>query len=260
MASTWDSVTDHLDSTSSDAPSGKGGHSVDAELVLTFAHEIRNILAPLCSSSDLLLMPDVDARSKRRAAEVISRQVRQLRRLTNDLLDVQRIDLRELQLVRRSVDMKSAVEAICEDHRPAFKVAGIDLSMHGPNGPLMLNVDLDRIEQVINNLLSNSLKFTDRGGRVSMSLFVDGVSRRVVIAVRDTGVGIDSAMLDAIMRQGIHDLSCRNRTGLGLGLPLVKRLVEMHGGELSVSSDGIGHGSEFRVLLPLIGTGNLDQR
>jgi signal transduction histidine kinase len=221
------------------------------ELALVFAHEIRNLLSPLSNCSQLLLAPDLDARARQRIGEVIGRQVRQLQRLTNDLLDAYRLHQQQLALQRRTVDLNAALAVICEDHRPAFSAAGIDLVVRGTSAPLLLSIDLDRIAQVVNNLLSNSLKFTDRGGKVSVSLFVDGVRRAAVIAVRDTGMGIDAAVLDTIMTPGMHDLSGRNHSGLGLGLPLAKRLVELHQGELSASSDGLGQGSDFRIYLPL---------
>jgi signal transduction histidine kinase len=223
----------------------------EAESALIFAHEIRNLLSPLANCAQLLLSPNLDARAQRRAAEVIGRQVRQLQRLTNDLLDAYRLDQQQLELQRRAVDLNAALAVICEDHRPAFSAAGIDLSVRGTSAPLLIAIDVDRIAQVVNNLLSNSLKFTDRGGKVHVSLYVDGVRRCAVIAVRDTGMGIDRAMLESIMTLGIHDPSGRNRSGLGLGLPLSKRLVELHQGELTASSEGPGKGSDFRILLPL---------
>jgi signal transduction histidine kinase len=155
-----------------------------------------------------------------------------------------------LRLKRRLVDLNSVVETICEDHRPVFTAAGIALSVHLTKAPLMQSIDVDRMEQVITNLLGNSLKFTDRGGMVTVALFVDGIGRCAVVSVRDTGIGIEASQLEAIMTSAAHDSSCRNSSGLGLGLPLARRLVELHGGMLVAASDGLGKGSEFRVLLP----------
>jgi signal transduction histidine kinase len=117
--------------------------------------------------------------------------------------------------------------------------------------PLCLSIDVDRLDQALSNLLSNSLKFTDRGGSVDVGLFIDATRQCAVISVTDTGIGIEPAMMHAIFDSHAHESSARNASGLGLGLPLVKRLVELHGGHLSVRSEGRGKGAEFRILLPL---------
>jgi signal transduction histidine kinase len=224
---------------------------IDPEVVATFAHEIRNILSPLSMSAELLNVPTLDEASLSQAKGVVCRQVRQLRRLVNDLLDVHRLECQQLYLTLKSTDLTKAVEAICNDHRGLFVAQGISLLTDLAAEPVWIEVDLDRIEQVLNNLLSNSLKFTDRGGQVRVGISVDVEHQSVVISVRDTGVGIEPTLLDGIFKPLAHELSYRNRSGLGLGLPLSKRLIELHGGHLIAHSQGDGKGSEFCILLPL---------
>jgi len=223
---------------------------MDPDLIATLAHEIRNILSPLSMSADLLNMPNIEEETQRRAKRVVCRQVRQLRRLVNDLLDSHRLDRDELELNLRSIELTKAVEAICDDHRGVFAAQGVTLIADVMANPLWIKVDLDRIEQALNNLLSNSLKFTDHGGSVWAGVFLDAGSQFAVISVRDNGVGIEPAVMARIFHPHAHETSCRNRSGLGLGLPLAKRLVEAHGGRLVAHSAGAGKGSEFRILLP----------
>lgn len=219
--------------------------------IATFAHEVRNILSPLSTSSDLLNLPGVDEATQHRCKSVIGRQVRQLRRLVNDLLDAHRLDRQEIHLALHLTNLTEAVEAICDDHRGVFAAQGIALVADVTADPVWIMVDLDRIDQALNNLLSNSLKFTDRGGSVCVALAMDSENRQAIISVRDTGVGIEPAVIDAIFDPHAHESSYRNRSGLGLGLPLAKRLVELHGGRLEASSKGAGKGAEFRISLPL---------
>src|SRR6185503_5041997 len=129
-------------------------------------------------------------------------------------------------------ELRKVVEAICDDHRAVFAAQGITLIADMMTQPLWMQVDQDRFEQVLNNLLGNSLKFTDRGGQVSVGVSVDAMQQCVVISVCDTGIGIEPTVIDSIFEPLAHESSYRNRSGLGLGLPLAKRLIEMHGGRL----------------------------
>jgi two-component system CheB/CheR fusion protein len=131
-----------------------------------------------------------------------------------------------------------------------FASQGIELTLNLPTEPIFLKVDVGRLEQAMSNLLSNSLKFTDRGGNVHIALSSEAANDQVVISVSDTGIGIEPAVMRSIFNPLAHDSSLRNGSGLGLGLPLVKRLVELHDGHLIVNSDGPGKGAEFRILLP----------
>jgi signal transduction histidine kinase len=231
-------------------PVACGASPIDPDWLATLAHEIRNILAPLSMSADLLNLPNIEEEAQRRANRVVGRQVRQLRRLVNDLLDSHRLDRDELELTLRSTELTKAVEAICDDHCGVFAAQGVTLIADVMANPLWIKVDLDRIEQALNNLLSNSLKFTDRGGFVRVGVCLDADSQFSVISVRDNGVGIEPAVMARIFHPHAHATSPRNRSGLGLGLPLAKRLVEAHGGRLVAHSAGAGKGSEFRILLP----------
>jgi len=223
---------------------------IDPAFVTTLAHEIRNILSPLNSSLQLLNLAGIDEASAAEARDVIGRQVRQLKCLVNDLLDAHRIEHRQISIRPCITEMSRALQEICNDHRPVFASQGIELALNLPTEPIWLKVDVGRLEQAMSNLLSNSLKFTDRGGSVRITLSAESANDQVVISVSDTGIGIEPAVMRSIFDPLAHDLSLRNGSGLGLGLPLVKRLIELHGGNLAVHSGGLGKGTEFRILLP----------
>jgi signal transduction histidine kinase len=224
---------------------------IDPEFAATLAHEMRNLLAPLGNSLELLNLPGVDEHAASQARAVMGRQIRHLQRLINDLLDVHRLERQEIELVTCPLDLNELVRSVCEDHEPLFLARDIQLCLTLPEQPLWLEVDPDRLDQALNNLLQNGLKFTDRGGRVSVGVELDSPRRGAVIFVRDTGIGIEPAMMRAIFHTHAHDSSDRNRSGLGFGLPLARRLVELHGGSLEGVSAGRGQGSEFRIHLPL---------
>jgi signal transduction histidine kinase len=224
---------------------------IDPAFAATLAHEMRNLLAPLGNSLELLNQPGVEEHAARQARAVMGRQIRHLQRLINDLLDVHRLERQEIELVTCPLDLNELVRSVCEDHEPLFVAREIQLCLALPEQPLWLEVDPDRLDQVLNNLLQNGLKFTDRGGRVSVGVELDPPRCCAVIVVRDTGIGIEPAMMRAIFHTHAHDSSDRNRSGLGFGLPLARRLVELHGGSLEAESAGRGQGSEFRIRLPL---------
>lgn len=219
--------------------------------VTVLAHEIRNVLSPLSSSLELLNLADLDEDAATKAREVMGRQLRYLRRLVNDLLDTHRIEHHQIQILPKLTELSMIIETICEDHRPIFAAHGIALEMEVIAGPLWVNVDADRLDQAMKNLLSNSLKFTNRGGKVRLGLFVDVAKHCAVISVNDTGIGIEPTEMPAIFDSHARDSSVRNASGVGLGLPLVKHLVELHGGHLTARSDGGGRGAEFCIFLPL---------
>jgi signal transduction histidine kinase len=232
---------------------GAGGlaSGAEPEFAATLAHEMRNLLAPLSVCLEVLDLPGVDEHSARQARAVMGRQVHQLQRLVNDLLDAHRLERHEIELVSCPLDLNELVRSVCEDHGPAFASRGVALCVQALDQPLWMEIDSDRLNQALNNLLHNSLKFTDHGGSVHIGLSLEIQRQRAVIFVRDTGVGIAPERLPAIFQNHSHDASNRNRSGLGLGLPLARRLVELHGGRLEASSAGLGHGAEFRILLPL---------
>ena len=182
----------------------------------------------------------------------MERQVKQLVRLVDDLLDVSRISRGKIELRRRQVELASVVQQAVEAARPLCESMSHELVVTLPSQSMLLNADPTRLAQVIDNLLSNACKFTDNGGRISLT--VEREDTHVVIRVRDTGIGIAADQLPRIFGifEQIDTSLERTRGGLGIGLALAKTLVEMHGGTLHVHSAGLGHGSEFVARLPML--------
>jgi two-component system CheB/CheR fusion protein len=221
------------------------------EFLAVLSHELRNPLAPIRSSLHVLAHPTADAGAAAKAQEIITRQVGHLARLVDDLLDVTRIANGKLQVERRSMDLRDLAQRTAEDHRGLFTAREVALEVALPDEPLWVEGDATRLAQAIGNLLQNSAKFTSSGDSVRLSL--DGVDGFAVLRVRDTGVGIDPAMIPRLFQPFSQADTTLNRRlgGLGLGLALVKGLVETHGGTIEVSSGGKGAGAEFVVRLPL---------
>jgi CheY-like chemotaxis protein/two-component sensor histidine kinase len=172
-------------------------------------------------------------------------------RLLEDLLDVSRISRQRLELRTELLSLTTVVDAALETSRPVIEAAGHELTVTVPTAPLQFMGDPVRLEQVLSNLLNNAAKYTEGPGRIVLTAVQDG--KDVVISVKDNGIGIDEAMVPELFRifsqqQGTHG---RTQEGLGIGLSLVKGLVELHGGSVSARSDGPGKGSEFIVRLPL---------
>lgn len=220
------------------------------EFMAILAHELRNPLAPILTSVELfrLLAPDED--NLRRAREILERQVKHMVRLVDDLLDLTRIARGKLDLRRARFDVAHAVHQAVHTVRSLLESQRHQLSVELPAEPIYLDADEARLVQVLINLLTNAAKYTERGGRIALTVLHEG--GEVVFRVRDNGVGID-----AEMRESIFDLFTqvgrerhRSQGGLGIGLSLVRRVVELHGGRVSVHSEGAGKGSEFTVRLP----------
>jgi signal transduction histidine kinase/CheY-like chemotaxis protein len=226
------------------------------------SHELRNPLAPIRSAVFLLERADPASEGARRAREVIARQVSHLARMVDDLLDVSRIARGRIELRRVRLDLSELVRRAGEDHAPLFAAAGVALDVERPDGPAPLDGDATRLAQVLGNLLQNAARFTARGGRTTLALEVEG--GRATVRVRDTGVGIPPALIDRVFEpfvQGERTLA-RSGGGLGLGLPLVKGLVELHGGSVEARSGGGGAGAEIVVRLPLAtapGAGSVEE-
>lgn len=216
------------------------------------AHELRNPLAPLRNSLELLKRTETNSAINQQARATMERQLSHMVRLVDDLLDLSRINTDKLQLQKQPVALAEVVSQAVETVRPLFAEAGHELSIDLPSEPLRLHADTVRLSQAFSNLLNNACKYTDPGGRISLSAVrEDGY---VVVAVRDNGVGIPEDLnpkLFEMFTQANQTLE-RKHGGLGIGLALVKRLVEMHEGEVSASPNPNGPGSEFRVKLPLI--------
>ena len=223
------------------------------QFLAMLSHELRNPLAPIRNSLSILDRAAPGGEQARRAQAVIDRQVTHLTRLVDDLLDVTRISRGKIQLRRERLDVCDVVHRAIEDSRWSFEQNGVELQVTVPEVPLWHDGDGTRIAQVIGNLLHNSAKFTQAGGAATISVESNVSLRRAIVRIRDTGVGIAPEMLPRVFEpfaQADTTLD-RSKGGLGLGLALVKGLVEMHGGTVSVESEGLGKGAEFTVRLPL---------
>lgn len=221
------------------------------EFLATLAHELRNPLAPIRNAAQILQAKGPPDPELQWARGVIDRQVVVMARLLEDLLDVSRISRQRLELRTELLDVRSVVEAALETSRPVIEAAGHELIVNVPPAPMRLMGDAVRLEQVLSNLLNNAAKYTEGHGRIVLTASKDG--NAVVLSVKDNGIGIDEAMLPDLFRIFSQQTAAQGRSqgGLGIGLSLVKGLVELHGGTVDVSSRGPGKGSEFIVRLPL---------
>jgi PAS domain S-box-containing protein len=219
------------------------------EFLATLAHELRNPLAPIRTGLALLRLTN-DPKETERTREVMDRQLRHMVRLIDDLLDLSRITRGRVQLQRERVDVASIVGTAVEASRPLIDGAGHEFSLTQPESPIIIDADRTRVAQVLSNLLNNAAKFTPRGGRIALEVEAEGGD--VILRVRDTGVGIPRQMLTHVfeMFSQVGDAQARTQSGLGIGLTLVKRLVELHDGRVWAESDGPGLGSTFVVRLP----------
>jgi PAS domain S-box-containing protein len=223
------------------------------EWIAMLGHELRNPLAPLAHAPPLLRAAGRDSRTAEHILGIMERQTRHIVRLVDDLLDVSRISRGRVRLRPERLDLSRLVRTAAEDRRPCLERAGLTLTVEVPETPLWATGDPARLSQVLNNFLDNAAKFTDPGGRVGVGLTGDGARTQAVLTVRDTGVGIEPDVLPQLFEpfcQADRSLD-RTQGGLGLGLSLVKGLVEMHGGQVGAASGGPGQGAEFWVRLPL---------
>ncbi len=222
------------------------------EFLATLAHELRNPLAPLSNMLEVLKRVDVDGETLKRARETMDRQLAQLVRLVDDLLDLNRITHNRLELRQSQVALSSVIQQAVEASRPHADAAGHQLVVSLPEEPLYIYADTARLTQVFDNLLNNSCKYTDPGGTIWVTAEQQGAE--VVVSVRDTGSGIPPDKLETIfeMFTQVDRSPERSQGGLGIGLTLVRQLVAMHGGSIEGKSAGVGQGSEFVVRLPLL--------
>ncbi len=221
------------------------------EFLAMLGHELRNPLGAIANAAHVLKQIGPDDPPVRRSIEVIQRQLQHLVRLVDDLLDVSRITRGKVELRRERIDLREAVRHAAETLRPVVAAKNHELRVSLPPEPLLLDADVTRLEQVIGNLLRNAAKYTDAGGRIDVEARSAG--GEAVVLVRDNGMGISPELLPRIFdlfTQGEQGLD-RTGAGLGIGLTLVRRLVEMHGGRVEVRSEGEGLGAEFVVRLPL---------
>ena len=222
------------------------------EFLAVLSHELRNPLAPVRNAVGILKLKSPDEPELRWAREIIERQVHQMTRLIDDLLDVSRITQDRLELRRERVALAQILREAVEMSRPLITQEGHDLDVSVPPDPVLLHADGARLAQVFANLLNNAAKYTPAGGRITVSAWCEGPE--VLVSVRDNGVGIAPEMLPQIFEMFLQvDRSVgRTQGGLGIGLTLVKRLVSLHQGTVEARSDGLGTGSEFLVRLPAL--------
>lgn len=226
------------------------------EFLAVLGHELRNPLGPIKTALDLMsLAPDAETIAWSR--DVLNRQVDQMMRLVDDLLDFSRLSQGKLNLQRDRVDFACVVREAASDLRAVFEQSELTLDCQVNGEPVWIEGDAIRLRQVVTNLLLNARKFTDPRGLVTVRLATDGsagTDRTATLRIRDTGIGIEPELLPRIFetftqgRAGLED----GRSGLGLGLALVKQLLDHHSGEVSAASDGPGRGSEFVVRLPVL--------
>lgn len=229
------------------------------EFLAVLSHELRNPLNPIRNAAAILQLGGADPSEVVWAAEVIERQSQQLSRLLEDLMDAARITQGKLELRKQKVTLSEIVDAAVETHKALFEANGQELDVSVPAAPVYLDADPIRMAQVLGNILSNAAKYTEHGGKIRLSASSRG--GRVLISIKDTGGGISPADLphvfDLFMQARAHTI--RAAGGLGIGLALVRVLVEMHGGTVEARSEGIGKGSEFLISLPAMaqaGTGS----
>ncbi|MEI7686013.1 MAG: PAS domain S-box protein [Planctomycetota bacterium] len=222
------------------------------EFIALLAHELRNPLAPLRNGLEVMRLADADISVIAKTRGMMERQLRHMIRLIDDLLDISRISQNKIQLRRSRVLLSDIVSSAVETARPAIESAQHHLTLALPPAPLYLDADLTRLAQVFSNLLTNSAKYTERGG--SIALEAERLGSSVVVAVRDNGIGIPEESLPHIfdMFAQVDRSIERSAGGLGIGLALVKGLVEMHGGSVAAQSPGHGKGSLFAVTLPIL--------
>lgn len=222
-----------------------------AEFLATLAHELRNPLAPVRNGVQVLRLGGDDPAARAKAVEMMDRQIVHLVRLVDDLMDVSRVNSGKVALRLAPVDLRDVVEAAVEISRQMIDSGGHQLGVRVADEPLPLEADRTRLVQVLANLLNNAAKYTPQGGRIELSAGREGTD--AVVSVTDSGVGISAEMLPRIfdMFTQIGTTIDRSQGGLGIGLTLVRRLVEMHGGAVSARSEGAGRGSTLIVRLPL---------
>ena len=214
------------------------------------AHELRNPLAPIRASLEIMTLRGLDDPMVRKCRDVIERQTHQLTRLVDDLLEVSRIRTGKIQLRTERVCLAVAVARGIETSRPVIDAKRHRLAVSVPDAPIWVQADLTRIAQVVGNLVNNAAKYTEEGGEISVRVELEG--ELAVIRVRDSGIGIPREMLATVfdLFTQVSGAIDRSQGGLGIGLALVKQLIVMHGGEVEARSDGPGQGSEFIVRLP----------
>jgi signal transduction histidine kinase len=221
------------------------------EFLAVLAHELRNPLAPIRTAVDTLWLLPLQDEIVRECRDIIGRQVEQLTRLVNDLMDVSRITRGTITLQRQPVDVAEVVRRAIETHRPLLDASRHELTLDVPAEALVVQGDMTRLSEAVGNLLNNAAKYTEERGRIAIR--VERAGRDVRISIKDNGMGIPPEMMPSVFDMFTQvDLTLhRSQGGLGIGLALVRELAEMHGGRVDAYSEGLGRGSEFVLTLPL---------
>jgi signal transduction histidine kinase/ActR/RegA family two-component response regulator len=222
------------------------------EFLATLAHELRNPLAPLSSGLQVMRLSASDPAAIERTRGMMERQINHMVHLVDDLLDIARISTGKVDLKKERVDLQTVIASAVETSLPLIEAGRHELSVQVPDEEMFLDVDLTRVAQVVSNLLNNAAKYTPARGRIGLAAHRE--DDFVVISVTDTGIGIPPSSMPTVfeMFTQVGRNMERAQGGLGIGLSLVRRLVELHGGTVSAASDGVGRGSTFTVRLPLV--------
>jgi len=230
------------------------------EFLALVSHELRTPLNAILGWTSLLKEGADDEKEMHEGLETIDRNARAQARLVDDLLDVSRIISGKVRLEIREVNLRAITSSVIEALRPAAEARGVRVQLHATSEPADVLGDTDRLQQVVWNLLSNAIKFTPRGGLVTLSL--EQFESRVALSVTDTGLGISDEFLPHVFKRFTQgdSSSTRQHGGLGLGLAITRHLVELHGGKISVHSDGLGKGATFRVEIPIVAVKELKKR
>jgi len=230
------------------------------EFLATLAHELRNPLAPIRNGLQLIKLAKGDADIVEQAGTMMERQLTQMVRLVDDLMDVSRITRGKLELRKERLQLVTVLNSAVETSRPLIEQMGHELTVTLPKQPVVVEADLTRLAQVFSNLLNNAAKYSDRAGHIWLTAERQGSD--VVVSVRDTGIGIASEQLPHVfeMFSQVDRSLERSQGGLGIGLMLVKRLVEMCGGRVEAKSEGLSKGSEFVVRLPVVVEASVPQK
>lgn len=222
------------------------------EFLAMLAHELRNPLAPISAAAQLLKIAGNNEQFVQKSSEIIDRQVNHMTELINDLLDVSRVTRGLVQLHKEDIDLKEAVASAIEQTRPLIEERNHELTINMPSVPAYVHGDRTRLTQVISNLLNNAAKYTQQGGHIVLALEVD--ETQVKVSVTDNGSGIEPSLLPNIFDTFTQATrtSDRSQGGLGLGLTLVKGIMQIHEGQVKAHSEGLGKGSTFTLILPAI--------
>jgi PAS domain S-box-containing protein len=229
-------------------------HRRKDEFLSVLSHELRSPLQPLRTAAALLALQRSNVPEIEKAVAVIERQVEHMSRLIEDLLDVSRISHGKIGLRSDVVPIGDAIEAAIEANRALIQANRLELQVNAPASPVCVLGDPVRLTQVFSNLLHNAAKFSSVGGRIEVTVRAAERERQVIVSMRDQGIGIARELIDSVFDLFMQDPQAlvRGHGGLGIGLSVVRNLVELHGGQVSVHSDGVAKGSEFVVALPSV--------